>query len=280
MRIGTRSSPRRFVLAVVAATLIFSARLAADDKRGPDDDDDHSSKPLIVAAKVDVANRTIQLYGYNFGRTPAVWMDERYLHVESVSRGGTSVRARLPEGLDAGVYLVRVARSRKSNAAFDDFNVPFSYGGGNGERGPGPQGPQGPADRRVRKVLKVRLVQRARQVRRDQRVRRARLVQRVRLVRGVRQDRRVPRGDRCNGCNGRGGDGADRSDGSAGTAGCDWAAGSSGPGGPDEWGARKHSDAVERRDRWTDLSGTDRQRDDHGRAVDLRHVAARVWNQR
>jgi len=43
--------------------LIFSARLAADDNRGHDDDQQHPTKPLIVAAKVDVANRTIQLYG-------------------------------------------------------------------------------------------------------------------------------------------------------------------------------------------------------------------------
>ena len=145
MRSGRRSSPRRFVLAVAAATLIFSAQLVAGDTRGHDDDRDHSTKPLIVAAKVDVPNGTIQLYGYDFGRTPAVWMDGRYLQIESVSRLGTSVLARLPNGLEAGVYLVRVARSRKSNAAYDDFNVTYNYGG-HGEPGPqGPEGPQGPA---------------------------------------------------------------------------------------------------------------------------------------
>jgi Collagen triple helix repeat (20 copies) len=144
MRSGRRSSPRRFVLAVLAATLIFCARLGADDDRR------RSQQLLVVASKVDTANGTIQLFGYNFGSDPVVWMAGEYLQIVSGSGGNTSVIAYLPHNLEPGTYLVRVARSRRSNTEFDDFNV--TYGVGEGQPGPqgppgpeGPQGPQGPA---------------------------------------------------------------------------------------------------------------------------------------
>ena len=206
MRIGTRSSPRRFVLAVVAATLIFSARLAADDERGPDDDNDHSSKPLIVAAKVDVANRTIQLYGYNFGRTPAVWMDETVSacrereprrHLSPGAPAGRSRRWRLPRAgcaqpqIERGRSTISTCRSATAAATASlDLRVRQGPQGSGGTAGSARRSGRAWSNGRDRSGGTSGCDGRGWSSGSGWSGR-------------VRQDRRVPRGDGCNGCNGR-----------------------------------------------------------------------------